>query len=223
MSYFSQDFISFFQDLSANNNREWFHANKKRYENSVKKPFKAFVEVMIDRVGEDDPDVILTPSDAIFRINRDIRFSPDKTPYKTTMSAIVSAGGKKDKSRPGLYFQFGAEDACIYSGAHMLDKNVLQNIREGIAANPQEFDRLINDPRFKQKWGEIHGEKHKRLPKDLKEAAEKQPLLYNKSFYYFTKFEPEIILKDDLVEIIMDYYFAAKPLSTFFTRFMRVN
>ena len=221
MPYFTQDFIAFFQELSSNNNREWFHANKKRYEQSVKLPFKHFVEEIIDRVGADDPNVIITAKDSIFRINRDIRFSPDKTPYKTQMSAIVSAGGKKDKSVPGLYFQFGAEDARLYSGAHMLEKNTLQNIREGIAANLKEFDRLINDPPFKQKWGNIQGDKHKRLPKELKAAAEQQPLIFNKSFYYFVQLEPEIILKEELADMIMDYYFAANPLKAFFVKYMK--
>ena len=100
MAYFTQDFIDFFQELSANNHREWFHANKKRYEQQVKVPFQSFVQLMIDRVQEVDRNVVLTPKDAIFRINRDIRFSADKTPYKTNVSAIISSGGKKDKNDP---------------------------------------------------------------------------------------------------------------------------
>lgn len=220
MSYFTSEFISFFRDLAANNNRDWFLDNKKRYENSVKKPFNTFVEVLIDRMQAVEPDVAITPKDAIFRINRDIRFSADKTPYKTHMAAIVSSGGKKNKTKPGIYLQFGAEDARVYGGAHMLDKNQLQSIREAIASNLGTFNSLLNAPDFKKKFGTIHGEEHKRLPKEFQEAAEKQPLLYKKSFYYFTQFDPEIILREDLPNYLMDYYLAGKPLGDFFAKAM---
>ena len=220
MAYFTQDFLDFFKELSANNHRDWFTANKKRYENSVKKPFNAFVQTMIDEVHADDNRVVITPKDAIFRINRDIRFSADKTPYKIFMAAIVSAGGRKDHSTPGLYLQFGSEDARIYSGAHSLDKLKLQAVREAIVSDMDTFEKRINDANFKKKFGAIHGEEHKRLPKEFKEASEQQPLLFKKSFYYFAKFEPEFILKDNLPELIMDYYHAAKPLNEFFGQAM---
>lgn len=221
MSYFTSDFITFFQELSANNNRDWFLENKKRYETAVKKPFNAFIEVLIDRMQAVEPDVAITPKDAIFRINRDIRFSADKTPYKTHMAAIVSSGGKKDKTKPGIYLQFGAEDARVYGGAHMLDKEQLQNIREAIASNLDTFDELVNGKNFKKKYGTIHGEEHKRLPKEFQEVALKQPLLYKKSFYYFAKFDPEIILREDLPDYILDYYLTGKPLGDFFAKAMK--
>jgi len=96
MSYFTKDFIKFLKGLNKNNEREWFHANKKDYVTHVKDPFKAFVQLIIDKMQKVDPTVVITPKDAIFRINRDIRFSKDKTPYKTNVSAAISAGGRKD-------------------------------------------------------------------------------------------------------------------------------
>ena len=223
MAYFTVDFIDYFKELSANNNREWFNDNKKRYENSVKKPFNAFVQEMIDQMQADDHRVVITPRDAIFRINRDIRFSADKTPYKTHMSAVISAGGKKSKSKPGVYVQFGAEDARIYSGAYELDKTQLYAVRETIAANPDTFAQLLEDKAFKKKFGAVHGAEHKRLPKEFQEAAEKQPLIYKKSFYYFDTLSPEFILKKNLPELVMDYYFAGKPLGEFFANAMGIN
>ncbi|MCB0846293.1 MAG: DUF2461 domain-containing protein, partial [Bacteroidetes bacterium] len=105
MPYFTPDYIAFFEELARNNTKEWFDQNRSRYEKSVKKPFYAFVERMIDLISEDDPAVMITPKDAIFRINRDIRFSNDKTPYKTNFSAVVSPGGRKEMVTPGLYFE----------------------------------------------------------------------------------------------------------------------
>lgn len=222
MAFFTQDYLDFFRELTENNQREWFHANKKRYENAVKKPFNAFVQHMIDRVHAVDNRVIITPKDAIFRINRDIRFSADKTPYKTHMSAIVSAAGKKEKSVPnGMYFQFSGADARIYGGAYMLDKNQLQAVREGIASDLSGFEKLIKAKDFTEKFGSLQGDEHKRLPKEFKEVAEKQPLLFKKSFYYFATFPAEAILSDDLPDLLMEYYEAGRPVSEFFAQAMQ--
>lgn len=215
MSYFTQDFLDFFKDLAKNNNRDWFQANKKRYERSVKEPFAVFIQKMIDLMHADDPSVNIETKDAIFRINRDVRFSQDKSPYKLNASAIVSPGGKKDKSIPGLYIQLDAEHVRIYSGAHMLEKDALQRVREKIAGNLKEFDKLVNDKKFKNTWGDIHGEQNKKLPKELQAAADQQPLLYNKGWYYFIKWDPETILDKKLPEKIMKAYAVAQPLNTF--------
>ena len=102
MAFFTRDFIDFFKELSADNKKEWFDLNRKRYETSIKRPFAEFVQEMVDRIRADDPAVDISTKDAIFRINRDIRFSNDKTPYKTYMAALVSANGKKDKGTPGF-------------------------------------------------------------------------------------------------------------------------
>ena len=220
MAHFSQDFIAFFKELAANNHKEWFDDNRKRYESTVKNPFKDFIQTMIERVREDDPSVRIEAKDAIMRINRDIRFSKDKTPYNTHVSAIISAGGRKDKSIPGIYLQLGAEDVRFYGGAHMVEKEQLADIRNAIADDLDGFDKLINSKDFKDKFGGLHGDKHKRLAPELKEAAEKQPLLFNKNFYYYTTFKPEIVTHDDFEQKIMDHYYAAKPVKEFLAKAM---
>ena len=133
MAYFDKDYNQFFKDLAANNHKDWFHENKKRYEKSVKEPFKAFVDEMIGRLKEVEPDLNLEPKDCIHRINRDIRFSKDKTPYKTRMSAHISAKGKKDYQYPSLFFEMGPESVGLYGGAYMVDKDRLEGLREHIA------------------------------------------------------------------------------------------
>lgn len=217
MAYFTKEYLQFFKGLKKNNNREWFHANKKQYESAVKKPFYDFVEKMIDQLSALDKTIVLTPKDCIFRINRDIRFSKDKTPYKTQMSAVIAPGGRKQLSGPpGLYIQFSVEDVRIYSGMYRLEKKDLQNIREAIASQPKEFAKLIKAKKFVNKFGEIHGEKNKRLPKEFQEAAEQQALLYNKSFYYFAQFKADLVLDPKLPKILVDHYKAAQPLNAFF-------
>ena len=215
MAYFTADYSEFFKELAANNHKEWFDANRKRYEKSVKEPFNAFVGEMIRRVRQDDPNVQIQPKDAMFRVNRDIRFSKDKTPYKTQMSAVVSRGGRKDTSVPGIYFELGPEMIRLYGGAYSLSNEQIHKIRTAIANNLKAFDKTLNDKEFKEMWGDLLGEQHKRLPKEFQEAAEKQPLIANKQFYYHAKLDAELITKDELPDLIMDYYHASKPMKDF--------
>jgi len=216
MSYFTSDYISFFQELSANNEKSWFDLNRKRYEISVKKPFASFVEEMIVRIHKDNPDVLIRPSEAIFRINRDIRFSKDKTPYKTHMAALISPAGRKARDIPGFYFQFSSSGIRIYSGVHQVQKERLYKIRSYISENFNTFDKIINDKNFKNHFNEILGEKNKRLPAEFHDALKKQPLIANKDFYVFKDLTADLIVESDLGDILMEYYYAAKPLLRFF-------
>ena len=220
MKYFTPDFLDFFKELAANNEKEWFDANRKRYVESVKEPFERFVTDLIAEVGKVDKRVQITHKDAIFRINRDIRFSKDKSPYKLGRSAIISPIGKKDKGNPGLYIELTPEHFRIYGGVYMPDKDQLEDIRYAIAAAPDKLKKLMDDMEFKKIFGEVRGEKNKILPKDLKDVAEKAPIIYNKQFYWFTQMAPETILKNDLLEGTMRAYAANKPLMDYFSKAM---
>lgn len=215
MAYFTQDFIDFFAELKEHNVREWFNDHKKRYEKSVKDPFKRFVAEMIHRMHELNPDIQIEPKDAIFRIYRDVRFSKDKSPYKTHVSAIIGDGGRKNMKDPGMYIQLNDNESRIYSGVYQPEKEDLEKIRWYIAEHNDEFEEIINAPDFKKEFGAIRGEKNKILPKDLKEPAAKQPYIFNKQFYIFTTLEPSALLRDDLPDVIMKKYAAAIPLGDF--------
>lgn len=215
MAYFTDDFVQFFKELAANNNRDWFHANKKRYEGSVKKPFEAFIQDLIKKVQALEPDLKLEPKEAIFRINRDIRFSKDKTPYKLNVSAIVAKGGRKGMHSPGMYIELNPEEIRVYGGIYMPDKDLLYSVREQIINNMAEFDKAINDKDFKKVYGTIQGEKNKIIPKEFKEAGEKQPLIYNKAFYYYTKLPVKLTTSPKLADEVMSAYGAAKPVREF--------
>ena len=106
----------------------------------------------------------------------------------------------------------------IYGGLYELDKDSLQRVREHISANLKTFAKLINQPGFKKKFGPIRGEQNKRIPPEFKVVAEKQPLIYNKNFYYYAKLDIKKILGKKLPDIVMGYYFAGKPVSVFFRK-----
>lgn len=217
-NWFTPDFIEFFKELASNNNKDWFDENRKRYESTIKDPFKLFVQEMISRMNEVDNRIAIQPKDAIFRINRDIRFGKDKTPYKINRSAVISPNGKKDKTSPGLYFEFTPEYVRIYGGVYQLSKDQVLAVRNAIASNLNAFEKLIKNKDFLDNYGAINGEKAKRIPKELKEFAEKQDLIFNKNWYYFVELPPETILEENLPEILMGYYFKAKPVADFFSK-----
>jgi uncharacterized protein (TIGR02453 family) len=215
MQYFSKDFFKFFKELSNNNNTDWFHANKAIYEEQIKNPFKSLVDEMILRIHGEEPDLNIEAKDAIFRINRDIRFSKDKTPYKTFVSANIQRGGKKSTDSPGFYFHFALDKAFIGGGAHHADKEGVYKIRSRIADSSDEFSRLIKDKKFKEKFGEILGEKNKRIPPEYKEAEIKEPLIANKNFFFMAELDPKVILKTNLPDILMTYYHAGAGVNQF--------
>lgn len=215
MSYFSPAFLKFFTELKQNNSKEWFDENRKTYENEVKKPFATFVNEMIARIQAHDPEVRIKASDAIMRINNDIRFKKDKTLYKTHVAANISRFGKKDKGYPGLFFQLSPSGVGVYGGVYRVDSDTLQNIRSFIAQKPKAFAKAYNHPDFIKTFGTILGEKNKRIPPEFRPLLDKEPLIANKQFYYATSLKPDVITSSSLPDEIMKCYLAGKPVYEF--------
>lgn len=215
MAWFDPDISQFFAELELDNSREWFAKNKARYEKSVKKPMEAFAGELIERMHAIDPAIQMQPKDAVFRIYRDVRFSKDKSPYKTNAGLSVSAGGKREHSRPGIYFHVDARSMGMASGLYSLEPNQIQALRSYLAANPDEFEACLADPEFVRVFGTIRGEKNKILPAEFKEAGERQPLIYNKQFYYWAEYPGEDITREDLADFVMSHFHAAQPMNEF--------
>lgn len=224
MSFFTKDFIDFFIELAPNNNKDWFDLNRKRYENTVKKPFQNFVQHIINEIAKTDPTIKnIEPKDCIFRINRDIRFSKDKSPYKLMVSAVVAPNGKKSKAVNGVYFELTPEHVRVYGGIYEIEKDDLYAVREGIANKLSKFQALYTNPEFKNVFGEIQGEKNKTLPKEFAETAEKEALIFNKQWYFYAEFPVEKILSEDLDKIILDCFEAGRPVEQFFNELIHRN
>ena len=147
-----QDIITFLRELQANNHREWFMANKDRYA-TLQARFNGFVDELIHEISRFDETVTgLTAKDCTYRIYRDVRFSADKSPYKTHMGAFICPGGKKS-CYSGYYFHIGTGGEG-YPAAHMLaagdyccDPKVLQVLREDIVGGGGDFDAIVKAAR----------------------------------------------------------------------------
>lgn len=212
--YFTKEFISFFKELEKNNSTIWFNENKKKYEASVKAPFIAFVDEVINAIKIKEPTICMTVKEAIFRINRDTRFGTDKSPYKTNMSAAVSVGGR-NPGYPGIYFELSHMGINIICGAYIVEKNNLLSLRKRIAADIKGFQKIITTKKFKETFGTILGEKSKILPEELKKAALIEPLILNKQFYFAANLPVKFITGEGLVKVITSYYETAKEINQF--------
>ena len=127
-----QQVFQFLQDLSENNNREWFHNNKKRYDESREKVL-FITEVLINEIRKFDSEIpLLEPKDCLFRIFRDVRFSNDKRPYKTNFGSFIAKGGRKSMYA-GYYFHIEPDTSFVGGGIYMPDAEHLKAIREYIA------------------------------------------------------------------------------------------
>ncbi|MDC3337318.1 DUF2461 domain-containing protein [Flavobacteriales bacterium] len=218
MANLNTEFFNFFMDLAPNNNKDWFDQNRKRYKTFVKEPFDRLVGEVIEKIHEIDNQINCESKDCIFRINRDIRFSKDKTLYKMNRSAVISSGGKKRKDIPGVYFEIDCEKVRIYGGAYAPNKDQLQQIREEITLHTEIFNQLILDSDFVDTFGFVRGEKNTRIPKEFKDFGEHQPLIYNKQFYWFAEYPPDTALKDNFTDLIAAHYSIMKPLNDFFIK-----
>jgi uncharacterized protein (TIGR02453 family) len=210
-----ENLLPFLRDLRQNNNREWYHANKKRYEKECKEPFKAFVGDLIDRLQELDPEIQIQPKDAIFRIARDTRFSKDKTPYKTHVGALVSKYGRKGKEYPGYYFHLEPGRLMLGGGAYFVERSSLDHIWNKIRLEHKRFRSIIEAPAFVQHFEQVKGEQYKRIPKEFRDFAEQEPLIANKQYFYMAELPDDKASQGNFMDFVVNYYAVGKPLNDF--------
>lgn len=214
----TREYITFFEELSANNNKEWFDKNRKRYEEHVRQSFTELVESLIPGLMEIEPSILPDAKKALFRINRDIRFSADKTPYNTMMKAGLSPGGKKSEL-PGFYLGIGTDFVHMGGGLYQLDKDALKNVRLLIAAHTDEFLSILSNASFKKHFGELKGDRNKRIDPEFQSVTDKTNYILNKQFYAMATLPTsQFINESNQAEVLMGYYRAVQPLHSFLNK-----
>jgi len=213
-----KEYFTFFKNLEKNNTKEWFDTHKKDYERFVKVPFRELVQQLIDQIQTVEPRLMMQAKDAVFRINRDIRFSADKTPYKTHCAAHISVHGKSAAGIPGFYLQVSAKGGGIGGGCYMPDKDQLLAIRDLILHEGKTLHKLLAEKKFKDTYGELQGSKNKILSAEFKAAAVKEPLLFNKQFFWWKTDPVSTFTSPDCVKTLFNYYKVGKPMEEFFTK-----
>jgi uncharacterized protein (TIGR02453 family) len=147
--------LQFLKALKKNNNKTWFDAHRHKYE-AARIDFQNFIQLVIDELGKWDPTIAgLTAKDCLFRINRDIRFSNDKTPYKTNFGASIKREGRKSPYA-GYYFHVEPGGSFAGGGLWMPEAARLKNLRQEIDYNYEEFNSLLEKPAFKKTFGGLY-------------------------------------------------------------------
>lgn len=217
VKYLNQSFIEFFNGLEMDNSTLWFDEHRREYLKNVKDPFKLLVTDTIDLIRVYNPKIDIKPQEAIFRINRDIRFSKDKTPYTTWVSAAISPMGKKDDKNAGFYFRFTSDQYWIGGGIHWPSTGRLKEIRKKIINDPDKFYEILNDKNFKKTFGDLKSDEvFKVLPKEIKAHVDEIPELYYKNFFAMqTGKINDFIKAENQLNFITDKYLVIKPFLDF--------
>jgi uncharacterized protein (TIGR02453 family) len=217
-----QQVFQFLQDLSENNNREWFHNNKKRYDESREKVL-FITEVLINEIRKFDSEIpLLEPKDCLFRIFRDVRFSNDKRPYKTNFGSFIAKGGRKS-SYAGYYFHIEPNTSFIGGGIYMPDAEHLKAIREYIAENGEEFLAITTNKSFKKVFQEMMDDKLKTAPKGFSPDHEFIDLLRYKSFAFSSQMSQTQVLAENYIEQLVQYFKILQPVNRFLNEALENN
>lgn len=202
--------FEFLRNLEQNNNRDWFNENRKFYD-AAKEDFTNFGDSILQRLVESEPEFANTLiKDCVFRINRDVRFSKNKAPYKNNLSLAFGPGGRHS-GRIDYYFQLQDNETILGAGMWQPSPANLAKFRQEIDYNPELLKGIIENPTFINTFPIVHGEKLKRPPKNYSEEHPDIELLKYKELFFLRKYSNNEILKDNFSDVLFGHMKVIKP------------
>lgn len=217
--------LKFLSGLKKNNNKAWFDAHRPQYE-AAKIDFQNFIQLVIDDFGRKDPTIANNIArNCVFRINRDIRFSKDKTPYKTNLGASITKGGRKSPLA-GYYFQCEPGNSFVAGGLWMPENENLKKVRQEIDYNWDEFQAILKEKKFKSTYKDLYKGKDislSTMPKGYEKDHPAIEYLKLKSFIAETHFKDEELTKSSLHKKTVAAFEALQPLVNFINRALDSN
>jgi uncharacterized protein (TIGR02453 family) len=216
----TKEALKFLNDLIANNNTEWMHANKKRYEN-YKKDYHNFIGSILTEMKKLDKSLEpLEVKNCTFRINRDIRFSKDKSPYKTNMGVWMSQD-RTQKNAPGYYIHYEPGNCFVAGGVWCPETNELKKIRKEIEFFYDDLEGIVSNKNFKKEFGQLDRSENnvlKKAPKDFEANHPAIEFLKLKSFTTSVKINESVFTEADFSKKIAAKLILLKPLNDFLKR-----
>lgn len=225
MAHFSRKFFDFFRELSVENDRTWFNANKDRYEAEVVEPLLAFIGDFAPKLKKISPHYLAIPKKvggSMFRIHRDTRFSKDKTPYKTHASAHFRHARGKDVHAPGFYLHL--EPGQVFAGVGIWhpDREPLHAIRQTIAEDPKAWQRVLKNKKFAERF-ELQGESLTRPPKGFDPEHPLIDEIKRKDFIAVANYSEKDACQDDFLKRFTDDCRAGTPLMKFLATSLEIE
>jgi uncharacterized protein (TIGR02453 family) len=209
--------LDFLSDLKKHNDRDWFLLNRRRYE-EAKENYETFIQAIIDKICGFDPILKgLEAKTCIYRIYRDIRFSSDKTIYKTHMGAFIVRGGRKNGDKYAGYYVHvePGNNSMIAGGAYIPPALWLNSIREKIDEQGDRFLKIISNKDFKATFGDLDGEKLKSAPRGYPKDHRYIELLKMKSYLVVKMIPDKEVITEKCFETIINGAKIMKPLNDF--------
>lgn len=215
--------IKFLKNLKKNNNKPWFDKNRKIYE-SAKADFTNFIQTVIDQHSKKDPSLKnLVAKDCLFRINRDIRFAKDKSPYKTNFGASINKGGRKAMNSAGYYFHLEPGASFAGGGIWMPPPEELKKVRQEIDYNYTAFKKIISSKKFKSIYGDLDKSAEfslSRVPKGYEPNNPATTYLKLKSYITMIEISDKDLTSKDLAKKTVTAFDALQPLIEFINESM---
>jgi uncharacterized protein (TIGR02453 family) len=213
--------LKFLQTLKKNNSKEWFDINRKQYE-LAKADFAALVDEIIKSFGKKDLSIAgLLAKECVFRINRDVRFSKNKEPYKNNMGASITAGGKKIMMA-GYYFHLEpGGNSFVGGGLYMAEPDKLKKVRQEIDYGWAEFSKIIQQKKFKENYTDLDKSEGMSLVREPKGYEKDNPAIDYiklKSWIALKPITDKQLTDKDLVKTICTSFEALQPLIVFLNR-----
>lgn len=210
----NKETLKFLRDLTKNNNREWFNENKEKY-TAAHENVLNFVEAIIAEIAEFDEEIGKTDGKkALFRIYRDVRFSKDKSPYKTNFGAGLGMG--KGRKISGYYLHIEPGKSFLAGGVYQPDPQTLKEIRKEISYNGEQFSKIVEQKEFRNNFRGLSVEnKLKNVPQGFEKDDKMAEYLKLKNFIVTHPISDETLLSDNAVEYIVKVFKSIAPLNEF--------
>ena len=213
----NKEYFVFLNELKIHNDKVWFANNKERFD-KLKLDFEKIISAFISQIASFDPEIgNLLPKDCVFRIYKDVRFSKDKTPYKTNFGGYFVRGGKKS-GMAGYYLHVEPGDCFIGGGIYMPPAPILKSLRHGIQNNFEEFEKIIAAKDFQKYFKEISGSKTTLMPKGFDKNFEGADYLKYKDYTLIYPVNDDFFLGKDAIKKTIDVFKAMKPFNDFLNK-----
>lgn len=218
---FPTEGIDFMKRLKRNNNRPWFEKHKEEYESHVKLPMQSLIAALHPHFLRFAPDFEVNPKKSLFRIYRDVRFSNDKTPYKTHAAAhFVLRGKPKGVEGSGYYLHIEPGQVFLGGGIYMPDGDQLKNIRRSIDADTDRLLSILRNKKFISTFKNLQGEKLKRVPKGYDADHPMAEWLKQKQFFVWVEWPEAKCKREEFVNEVAAVFETAAPLVRFLNEAM---
>ncbi|HEY6967712.1 MAG TPA: DUF2461 domain-containing protein [Candidatus Angelobacter sp.] len=215
---FSPQALTFLRNLKRNNRREWFQPRKSEYERLIKVPMLELIGCLNEEFARFAPEYVTPPQKATYRIYRDTRFSKDKSPYKTHISAIFPRYTAAKREGAVFYFHFTEKEVLIFGGIYMPEREELLAYRNLLQERHEELEKILADKKLRRILGDLQGGQLTRTPKGFPADHPAESLLRQKQWYLEGTLDGQLLTSGKLLPELARHFELMAPMVEFFNQ-----